>query len=103
LLICFSQAIVELPAIFPDEFYAAYPNATYIHEERDPEKWYKSIMNTLGHSLKDVDSWPLKQLRLIDNYVDKFCSFHLMVHKAWWHGLPLEEGKDVLKKDYIEL
>ena len=60
-------------------------------------------MNTLGHSLKDVDSWPLKQLRLIDDYVDKFCSFHLTVHKAWWHGLPLEEGEDVLKKDYIEL
>lgn len=97
------DAIVELPAIFPEEFYAAYPNATFIHVERDPDKWYKSIMNTLGHSLQDVDSWPLKQLRLIDDYVDKFCSFHLMVHKAWWHGLPLEEGEDVLKRDYIEL
>nr|UOW59927.1 SonE [Paraconiothyrium archidendri] len=97
------DCIVELPAIWPDEFYHAYPDATFIHVERDPDKWYKSIMNTLGHSLSDCDSFPLKQLRWIDDYVDKFCSFHLMVHQAWWHGLPLDQGEAVLKQDYIDM
>jgi hypothetical protein len=94
---------VEIPAVFLEEFVAAYPNATFIYVERDVDKWYKSIMNTLGRSLKVVDQYPLKQLRWFDNFIDKFCSFHLMVHRVWWHGRALEDGEEVLKGDYLKL
>ena len=97
------QAIVEIPAVFLEEMVAAYPNARFVHVERDVDKWYRSIMNTLGHSLRAVDEFPMKQLRLFDNYIDKFCSFHLMVRRLWWHGRELEDGEEVLKRDYIEL
>jgi len=97
------DAIVEIPAVFLEEMVAAYPNARFVHVERDVDKWYRSIMNTLGHSLKAVDEFPMKQLRLFDNYIDKFCSFHLMVRRLWWHGRELEDGEEVLKRDYIEL
>ncbi|KAK2596423.1 hypothetical protein N8I77_013314 [Diaporthe amygdali] len=97
------DAIVEIPAVFLDEFVEAYPEVPFVHVERDVHKWYVSVMNTLGHSLQDVDKFPLKQLRFIDTYVDRFCSFHLMVHRIWWHGKALEDGEDVLKADYIEL
>jgi hypothetical protein len=95
--------LVEIPAVFLEEIVASYPDAKFMHVERDVDKWYQSVMNTLGHSLKAVDQYPLKQLRLVDNFIDKFCSFHLMVYRVWWHGKKLEDGEDVLKQDYIEL
>ncbi|EXL39543.1 hypothetical protein FOCG_17855 [Fusarium oxysporum f. sp. radicis-lycopersici 26381] len=97
------DAIVEIPAVFLEEFVEAYPEVPFIHVERDPHKWYISVMNTMGHSLRDVDKFPLKQLRYFDTFVDRFCEFHLMVQRVWWHGKAIDDGEDVLKSDYNEL
>lgn len=97
------DAIVEIPAVFLDEFVEAYPEVPFIHVERDPHKWYVSVMNTMGHALRDVDKYPLKQLRFIDTFVDRFCAFHSLVHRVWWHGRAIDDGEEVLKSDYNEL
>ena len=82
---------------------ACYPDAKFIHIERDVDGWYRSVMNMLVESFKAVDRWPLKQLQLVDSFVDKFCKFHLLVFRLWWYGRALEDGEEVLKKDYNEL
>lgn len=94
---------MELPAVFLEEMIEAYPEATFIHVERDLDKWYKSIMSTLGHSLVACEQYPLKQLRWVDSYIDKFCSFHLTVQRVWWHGMPIDQGEAALKGDYTDL
>ncbi|KAF8586163.1 hypothetical protein K439DRAFT_978169 [Ramaria rubella] len=35
------------PAMYPSELYAAYPDAKFILTTRDPEKWEKSVKNTI--------------------------------------------------------
>lgn len=97
------DAIVELPAMFLEEFVEAYPEVPFMHVEWDGHKWYVSVMNTLGHAIRDVDKYPLKQLRLVDTFVDRFCAFHLMVYRIWWHGRDIDDGEEVLKADYIEV
>ncbi|KAF7594245.1 hypothetical protein BBP40_009797 [Aspergillus hancockii] len=67
------------------------------------DKWHKSIMNTLGRSLKVVEQFPLRQLRWLDNFFDRFYSFYLIEHRVWRHDRALEDGEDVLKGNYLKL
>lgn len=92
-----------MPAVFLEEIVLAYPEAIYLHLERDVDEWYKSIMNSLGRSLETCNRYPMKQLRWVDAYIDAFCSFHLLCWRIMWHGLPIDQGELVLKEDYIKL
>ncbi|EFQ94127.1 hypothetical protein P3342_007202 [Pyrenophora teres f. teres] len=97
------DAIVEIPSVLLEEFVNAYPQAKILHLDRDVDKWYASVMNTVYYPINAVERWPLRYLRWIDTFTDRFCSFHLMVKRVWWHGHELDDGEKVLKEDYLGL
>lgn len=92
-----------MSAFFLEELIECYPDAQYLHTERDVDKWYLSMDNTAGPMCADVAKFPLKQMRIIDDFVDKFCSLHLTLEAMWCHGKLWTEGEQVCKEEYIEL
>ena len=52
-------------AAFMPELIEAYPEAKVIVSERDPEKWYTSMMNTIGLR---VTNWRVVTLSLLDPF-----------------------------------
>lgn len=40
------DAITDIPAWFPEDLVAAYPDAKFVLTERDPEAWRKSVAKT---------------------------------------------------------
>lgn len=62
----FEQACIDVPtAAFMPELIEAYPEAKVIVSERDPEKWYKSLWDTVG---KRASNWRIVVLSIIDPF-----------------------------------
>jgi hypothetical protein len=97
------QTILEVSPFFLQEIIECYPDAQYLHMERDVDTWYRSMDNTGGPMFAGVAKFPLKQMRSIDDFVDKFCSLHLTLEGMWCHGRLWKEGEDVCKEDYLAL
>eukprot|EP00877_Chromochloris_zofingiensis_P009869 jgi/Chrzof1/5135/Cz15g12210.t1 len=59
------RATVDFPGCsFYKELMAAYPDAKVILTERDPEKWYQSLVNTVGRrfTIMGKQPWYMKRL-----------------------------------------
>jgi hypothetical protein len=97
------QTIVEVTPFFLEEFVTYYPEAQFLHMERDIDKWYPSLDNTLGAVLRDMDRFPMKYLRLIDNFVDKFSMVNKVFARVVCHDKLWTEGEADCRKDYLEL
>lgn len=91
---------MEITPLLLDDIVACYPDAQFIHMERDVETWYRSVDNTGGPMFEACAKFPLKQMRLIDNFVDKFCSLHLTLEAVWCHRKPWRQGKDICMNEY---
>lgn len=97
------DALIEMPAFFLDEIVAAYPDAKFLHVERDVDKWYKSCLHSLGPQLHAFESFPLRQLRLIDDLVDKFACLNDMLKRTICYGKYVEDAEKEMKQDTIKL
>ncbi|KAK9421561.1 hypothetical protein SUNI508_05491 [Seiridium unicorne] len=95
------DTIIEVTPVLLDDLVTCYPDAQFMHMERDVEAWYRSMDNTGGPMFAACDKFPLKQMRLIDSFVDKFCSLHLTLESFWTEGKPWPEGKDVCVREYL--
>ncbi|KAI0125479.1 hypothetical protein BJ170DRAFT_433661 [Xylariales sp. AK1849] len=95
------DSIIEMTPFFLEELVACYPSAQFMHMERDVDTWYRSMDNTGGPMFKAVDQFPLRQMRRIDDFVDKFCSLHLTLEHIWCHDKSWEEGEEFCKQDYL--
>ncbi|KAH8649866.1 hypothetical protein BX600DRAFT_528863 [Xylariales sp. PMI_506] len=96
------DAIIEIAWFFADELVAAYPEAKFLHVERDVEKWHVSMLNTAGPLFKATKQFPLNMIRLMDQSISKFCSLHEVLEIIWYHGKGIEAGGDDAKADYLE-
>ncbi|KAI1846611.1 hypothetical protein JX265_009085 [Neoarthrinium moseri] len=96
------DVIIEVTPLFLEEIFECYPDAKYMHVERDVDSWYRSVDNTGGQVFEACGKFPLTQMRLIDDFVDKFCSLHLALAKYWTGGRPWREGKVSCVQRYLE-
>jgi hypothetical protein len=94
--------IIEISPFLLEEIVACYPDAQFMHVERDVDTWYRSIDNTGGPLFEACTKFPLRQMRLIDDFVDKFCSLHLTLVDIWTRGKPWNEAREILIGDYIK-
>ncbi|KAK6208372.1 hypothetical protein LQW54_006852 [Pestalotiopsis sp. IQ-011] len=96
------DTLIEIVPLLLDDIVACYPDAQFMHVERDVDTWYRSVDNTGGAMFKACASFPLRQMRLIDDYVDKFCSLHLTLADVFTHGTPWDDAKDICVREYLE-
>ena len=54
---------------------SAYPDAKFILVERSPEKWTKSIMNTIGKTQGEMMSFPQNMMAYFDDMSAQFIRF----------------------------
>lgn len=54
---------------------SAYPDAKFILVERSPEKWTKSVMNTIGATQAQIRSFPQNLMACFDDMSWQFWRF----------------------------
>ncbi|KAK7921379.1 hypothetical protein PG985_009401 [Apiospora marii] len=57
--------IVEMPFFMLSEVVAAYPDAKFLLTERDPDKWAKSWLNTIGPLTLQFQQFPTNVLKYL--------------------------------------
>lgn len=92
------SAIVEIAAFFVEELTEFYPEAKILHVERDTDKWYKSLVTTVGQMINDCSAFPLHQIRLVDPFINSFCEHHMIFAKV----IHWSEGPEASKEYYDE-
>lgn len=105
-----SQACVDLPtALFTLELAEAYPEAKIVILNRDPEKWYESVLDSVYKAMK-----PPSVLGMIQSL---YCAALDTEHRTWVrfgmalgkYGMPFDHGKEKdkaiawFKKSYADV
>lgn len=99
------DTLVEIPAFFVEEIIAAYPDATFIHVDRDVEKWSASVTNVLGTVEPLLDAFFMKAMATYDVFIRRYISLHVMLFRVLYHDRKSSDpvGQKLLKDDYLEL
>eukprot|EP00877_Chromochloris_zofingiensis_P009870 jgi/Chrzof1/5136/Cz15g12220.t1 len=98
------RATVDYPGCgFYQQLMAAYPDAKVILTERDPEKWYQSVINTIGrrYNMEHKQPWYLKKLGL----TVKLTKFWNMLDDLVWSGdwqRKMNDDPEGLKKLFVD-
>lgn len=96
---------MEIPAFFVEEIIAAYPNATYIHVDRDVDKWATSVLNVFGMVEPLLDAIPMKLMATYDLFIRRYISLHVMLFRVMCHDRKTSDpvAQKMMKDDYLEL
>lgn len=96
---------MEIPAFFIEEIIAAYPNATFIHVDRDVDKWATSVTNVLGTVEPLLDATSMKLMATYDLFIRRYISLHVMLLRVLYHGRKTSDpvGRKMMKDDYLAL
>jgi hypothetical protein len=99
------DTLVEIPAFFVEDIVAAYPNATYIHVDRDAEKWATSVTNVLGTVEPLLDASYMKLMATYDVFIRRYISLHVMLLRVLFHERKSSDpvAQKMMKNDYLEL
>lgn len=96
---------MEIPAFFVEEIIAAYPNATFIHVDRDVDKWATSVTNVLGTVEPLLDAISMRLMATYDLFIRRYISLHVMLLRVLYHERKTSDpvGGKMLKDDYLAL
>lgn len=96
---------MEIPAFFVEEIIAAYPNATFIHVDRDVDKWATSVTNILGTVEPLLDAISMRLMATYDLFIRRYISLHVMLLRVLYHERKTSDpvGKKMMKDDYLAL
>lgn len=96
---------MEIPAFFVEEIIAAYPNATFIHVDRDVDKWATSVTNVFGTVEPLLDATWMKLMATYDLFIRRYMSLHVMLLRVICHDRKTKDpvGQKMMKDDYLEL
>lgn len=100
-----AQTLVEIPAFFVDDIIAAYPNATFIHVDRDVEKWATSVTNVLGTVEPLLDSTAMNLMATYDLFIRRYITLHIMLLRVLCHERKTSDpvAQKMMKDDYLAL
>lgn len=99
------DCLTEIPAFFPEEIIAAYPDAQFIHVDRDPDKWLTSVLNVFGSVEPILDSSVIRVMGLYDSFIKPWRLLHKNLFAVLRHDLKPEDPMTttVMKDDYLQL
>ncbi|KAI1450458.1 P-loop containing nucleoside triphosphate hydrolase protein [Annulohypoxylon stygium] len=64
------DVIIEMPFFMLHSTLKAYPDAKFLLTERNPEKWAKSFVNTIGKLAVGLRSFPMSVFRFFDDFTN---------------------------------
>lgn len=96
---------MEIPAFFAEEIIAAYPNAKFIHVDRDVEKWATSVTNIFGMVEPLLDAMSMKLMATYDPFIRRYISLHVMLFRVMCHERKTTDpvAKKMMMEDYLAL
>lgn len=97
--------MVEIPAFFPEEMIAAYPDAKFIHVERDINKWLKSMHNVFTTVDPILRSPIMRIIALYDPFIKSFLRMQKTMGATLGHGMSPSDPRasKFLAEDYVQL
>ncbi|KAI0453603.1 P-loop containing nucleoside triphosphate hydrolase protein [Xylaria acuta] len=95
------DVIIEMPFFMLRSTLKAYPDAKFLLTERDPEKWAKSFMNTVGVATTRLNSFPMSTFKKFDNFAFNMAIFSNRAVNYCTNGFGMsEEGRKALVENY---
>ncbi|KAI0549777.1 P-loop containing nucleoside triphosphate hydrolase protein [Xylaria curta] len=95
------DVIIEMPFFMLRSTLKAYPDAKFLLTERDPEKWAKSFMNTIGWAALRLRRLPMSIFKRFDNFAFYMDRFNGQMVDYYTNGLGVsEEGRKALVENY---
>ncbi|KAI1497256.1 P-loop containing nucleoside triphosphate hydrolase protein [Biscogniauxia marginata] len=93
--------IIEMPFFMIHSIVNAYPDAKFLLTERDPEKWAKSYINTIGKLQMKLSTFPYSLLPIFDSYAGSMKTFGAKMCNYCTNGYGItEEGHKCLVENY---
>lgn len=77
---------MEIPAFMGKDFFEAYaedPDVKFILTERQPEKWAKSVNNSIAKVAVAAESFPLAILKYFDPTLKALFEMNTLVYNVW--------------------
>lgn len=81
-----------------EQVYEAYPDAKFLLQERNPEKWATSWLNTIGAISLRMQSFPLNLMRKIDAMTDNMGLFADLCRGLYFKS---DKNDEVAKKNLV--
>ncbi|KAH8646350.1 hypothetical protein BX600DRAFT_556016 [Xylariales sp. PMI_506] len=97
------DVLIEIPSFFLDEILEIYPDAKFMHTERDVNSWYKSMNNTIAATATKYKTFPMNYLRYFNSYFYHLTDLQDSLMLSLTHGLPWEEGEETCKQSFVQL
>ncbi|KAI2638402.1 hypothetical protein GGS21DRAFT_488485 [Xylaria nigripes] len=95
--------IIEAPFFMPRSFLNAYPDAKYLLIERDPERWAKSFINTIGGFAVRLRRFPASLFKRFDEYASSMSNLNGLLTDYHTNNLGTsDEGRQALIENYVE-
>ncbi|KAI0185688.1 P-loop containing nucleoside triphosphate hydrolase protein [Xylaria flabelliformis] len=95
------DVIVEMPFFMLRSTLKTYPDAKFLLTERDPEKWAKSFMNTIGWAALRLRRLPMSILKNFDSFAFYMDLFGGQMVDYYTNGFGAsDEGRKALVENY---
>ncbi|KAJ2992690.1 hypothetical protein NUW58_g2082 [Xylaria curta] len=93
--------IIEMPFLMLRSTLKAYPDAKFLLTERDPEKWAKSYLNTIGLSTMRFRTFPMSVFKKFDGFAFYMDIFGGRIVDYCTNGYGVtEDGRQALIDNY---
>ncbi|KAI8945692.1 P-loop containing nucleoside triphosphate hydrolase protein [Xylaria longipes] len=93
--------IIEMPFFMLRSTLKSYPDAKFLLTERDPEKWAKSYMNTIGVASTRLNQMPMSVFKKFDGFASNMDEFGGRMMNYCTNGFGVsEEGCEALVENF---
>lgn len=102
------QCIIEIPSYLGMQFlrtYADDPDVKFILTERDPGRWARSFLNTVGYVVDLASSFPVNILKRFEGHVGAFLYLNQIAFGAFADGASPGDAayaEMALRRNYLE-
>ncbi|KAE8356070.1 hypothetical protein BDV28DRAFT_7362 [Aspergillus coremiiformis] len=101
------DCLMEIPSYIGIQSLAAYmedPEVKFLLTERNPEKWVRSVNNTIGEANKQAYIFPINILKHFDSELGHFFRLAQMMYWSYSGGTNPDDANNeaVLRKNYVE-
>ncbi|TGJ88373.1 hypothetical protein E0Z10_g393 [Xylaria hypoxylon] len=95
------DVIIEMPFFMLRSTLKAYPDAQFILTERDPEKWAKSYLNTIGVASTRFNQFPMSVFKHFDSFTSNMGTFGGQMVSYCTNGFGVsDKGHQALVENY---
>ncbi|KAI4858568.1 hypothetical protein F4820DRAFT_227009 [Hypoxylon rubiginosum] len=95
------DVIIEMPFFMLHSTLKAYPDAKFLLTERDPNKWAKSFVNTIGRITTSFHRFPMVIFKYFDSFASSMSFMGTTVQRYYTNGYELTpEGQKQLAENY---